>query len=58
MLIPVHTYKTNVRYLKTNGLLVAILKRAEVDLFAHNYEVHTISFQTFFVWALLLIVHT
>ena len=23
-----------------------------------NYEVHTISFQTFFVWALLLIVHT
>ena len=23
-----------------------------------RYEVHTISFQTFFVWALLLIVHT
>ena len=23
-----------------------------------NYKVHTISFQTFFVWALLLIVHT
>ena len=23
-----------------------------------KYEVHTISFQTFFIWALLLIVHT
>ena len=26
--------------------------------FINNYEVHTISFRTFFVWALLLIVHT
>ena len=31
-----------------------------MDIFIclHTYEVHTVSFQTFFVWALLLIVHT
>ena len=29
-----------------------------VYIYIYIYEVHTISFQTFFVWALLLIVHT
>ena len=29
-----------------------------IHIYKHTYEVHTISFQTFFVWALLLIVHT
>ena len=29
-----------------------------VCVFSNVYEVHTISFQTFFAWALLLIVHT
>ena len=27
-------------------------------IYIYIYDVHTISFQTFFVWALLLIVHT
>ena len=27
-------------------------------MYEYMYKVHTISFQTFFVWALLLIVHT
>ena len=29
-----------------------------LSLNIYIYEVHTINFQTFFIWALLLIVHT
>ena len=36
-------------------VVLAILWRITLE---HKYEVHTISFQTFFIWALLLIVHT
>ena len=44
-----------------NGLSMRMLTSVSADqrtIPRYIYEVHTISFQTFFVWPLLLIVHT
>ena len=50
---------TTSRFLAINLFHVSLTSDSETSAdISHTYEVHTISFQTFYVWALLLIVHT
>ena len=48
----------NKRDLALNDLQWLICHKTKPNLIYLIYKKHTISFQTFFIWALLLIVHT
>ena len=54
-----HTHKYIYIYIYMIWLGLAYLSHCRLfNAKSSSYEVHTISFQTFFVWALLLIVRT
>ena len=52
------TWDTVFDVIKSLRFLLKISSKIPLCLLCYTYKVHTMSFQTFFVWALLLIIHT
>ena len=58
ILLSQQVYHVSSRIMRCVCVCVYIYIYIYIHTHTHTHEVHTISFQTFFVWALLLIVHT